>query len=37
MFSDVAQRLTGLADTSKKPRSSLLAPILGKFRTRARA
>jgi len=35
MFSEIAQRLTGLGDTRKKQRSSLLAPLLGRFRTKS--
>jgi pilus assembly protein CpaE len=35
MFLEIAQRLTGLSDTRKKQRGSLLAPLLGKFRTKS--
>jgi len=35
MFFEIAQRLTGLSDTRKKQRGSLLAPLLGKFRTKS--
>jgi pilus assembly protein CpaE len=34
MFLEIAQRLTGLGETKKK-QNSLLAPILGKLRTRS--
>jgi pilus assembly protein CpaE len=34
-FSEIGQRLTGLGDTGKKQRRSLLAPILGRFRTKS--